>query len=444
MNVERRVVRFDEAFERARGILQVQGGTIGGRVVLIRDVEGRIAVLTDAPRSARTDALAMELSEQLGAFGGDASEILMFPEDFLDAERLFRSPDARPLFPPRLVAGGPSNVLLLEREITGLDWMRPPLAAPEPSGAEPPRMTFFGLKGGVGRSSALVLAARALARAGARVLVVDLDLESPGLGSLLLPQERTPDFGVVDYLVEEGVGQDDEVLLAGMVASSPLVLDVDGEILVIPAGGTRGQYLAKLGRAFQPAAVGDGVRELAERIDVMIGRLAARQGADVVLVDSRAGLHDLAAFAVTRLRAQSLLFSVASEQTFRAYRTLFEDWRGHPQLSSFRDNLHMVAALIPETGRDEYMRRFLESSYGLFSETLYEEEEIGQSDPEAFNFDLHDQAAPHFPLTVYWNRALQELDPVKRPGAVPDDQILAAAGAFCRAVGGLLGREVLP
>src|SRR5436189_94654 len=41
--------------------------------------------------------------------------------------------------------------------------------------------TFYSYKGGVGRSMALANAAVLLARAGRRVLVVDFDLEAPGI-----------------------------------------------------------------------------------------------------------------------------------------------------------------------------------------------------------------------------------------------------------------------
>jgi Mrp family chromosome partitioning ATPase len=44
-----------------------------------------------------------------------------------------------------------------------------------------PRIVFFSIKGGVGRSTALAASAWALAESGKRVLVLDLDLESPGV-----------------------------------------------------------------------------------------------------------------------------------------------------------------------------------------------------------------------------------------------------------------------
>lgn len=57
--------------------------------------------------------------------------------------------------------------------------------APAPPGSPPPKLgqviTFYSYKGGVGRSMALANVAALLARDGKRVLVVDWDLEAPGL-----------------------------------------------------------------------------------------------------------------------------------------------------------------------------------------------------------------------------------------------------------------------
>ncbi len=71
------------------------------------------------------------------------------------------------------------------------------------SGQRPPIVTFFSHKGGVGRSTALVATALHLARANQKVAVVDLDIEAPGLSSLLLASP--PTRGTLDYLVESGV-----------------------------------------------------------------------------------------------------------------------------------------------------------------------------------------------------------------------------------------------
>lgn len=89
---------------------------------------------------------------------------------------------------------GFEGVKVIDRLATEGNWAS---IAPESTGV--PRIVFFSIKGGVGRSTALAASAWALAQAGQRVLVLDLDLESPGLSSALLPGRR-PAYGIADWL----------------------------------------------------------------------------------------------------------------------------------------------------------------------------------------------------------------------------------------------------
>ncbi len=57
------------------------------------------------------------------------------------------------------------------------------------------RVTFYSYKGGVGRSLALLNVAAVLARAGKKVVAIDMDLEAPGFGLSALTR-TTPDEGV--------------------------------------------------------------------------------------------------------------------------------------------------------------------------------------------------------------------------------------------------------
>ncbi len=61
-------------------------------------------------------------------------------------------------------------------------------------------ITFYSFKGGVGRTMALANVGLELARTGRRVLLVDFDLEAPGLDTfdVLKPDHPTP--GIVDYV----------------------------------------------------------------------------------------------------------------------------------------------------------------------------------------------------------------------------------------------------
>ncbi len=64
-------------------------------------------------------------------------------------------------------------------------------------------VTFYSYKGGVGRSMALANTAVLLARQGKRVLVVDWDLEAPGLERYFTYfKSEDPNKGLLDLLIE--------------------------------------------------------------------------------------------------------------------------------------------------------------------------------------------------------------------------------------------------
>ena len=60
--------------------------------------------------------------------------------------------------------------------------------------------TFYSYKGGVGRTMALINVAILLAEAGKRVLIVDFDLEAPGIPSFGQFRCAGSRAGVVDYV----------------------------------------------------------------------------------------------------------------------------------------------------------------------------------------------------------------------------------------------------
>jgi hypothetical protein len=309
------------------------------------------------------------------------------------------------------------NVWLVDRLATEGDWAR---IAPEATGAI--RIVFYSIKGGVGRSTALAATAWALAQAGKRVLVLDLDLESPGLSSSLLSNERKPKFGITDWLLEDLLDNGD-IVFQDMVATSDL--SREGEIYVVPAHGEKpGEYIAKLGRAWMSKVQGDGVLEpWADRLSRLIKQLESSLSPDVILIDSRAGIDDVAASCVTGLGSNLvLLFALAGSQTWTGYNILFEHWLESHNAQRIRNRLQIVASLVPETDRAVYLKDLREDSYAVFANSLYDEIEppadnaVGP-DPtdekkwlvreyvEGWNFDEADETAPHSPWPVLWHRS---------------------------------------
>jgi len=425
------IIRFQDALDAAIRFIKDYPALLERSPLIIRDLYGKIRLFLQCEPTPEHQGLAEQLSDLLGGFGYSSGEIFLYRNDVFDAASITESPDKI------RIPNTEPPIYLLDRQITGQDWLRHPIQE-----SRPPRATLFGIKGGVGRSTALAVWAWHLANLGKKVLVVDLDLESPGIGSILLPQERLPDFGVVDWLVEQAVGQADDGLLLDMVASSPLAAATEGTVRVVPAAGGKEQdYLAKLSRVYLDINQDGKVLDFAHRLAYMLQQLEAREKPDIVLLDSRAGIHDIAAIAITRLTDMAFLFAVNTPQTWQAYRHLFTHWqKWNANLTAFRQNLKMVAGMVPELGRMDYLARCRESAYNLFLETIYEE--TVADDLNTFNFDLNDDAAPHFPLEILWNISFQEFNPQSEDYFKTNGALLTACyGNFLQATTELVLRK---
>lgn len=422
------IIRFQDALPKAVNFVQTNDDNLGQETIIIRDLYGKIRLFLQIEPNEQLNTLAQSLSVQLGNFGYPAPDIFIYKTDFFDPDSVINSPDKLKITSAEI------PIYLLDRQIIGQDWTRiriyPDPLKPEPNHV--PRVALFGIKGGVGRSTALALFAWDLARQGKKVLVVDLDLESPGIGQILLPQAQMADYGVVDWLVEDAVGQS-ESLLMDMVSTSPLARDLVGDMRVVSAAGCKEtDYVAKLDRIYRDIKQNGQSVDFAHRLDNMLRQLAERERPDFILLDSRAGLHDIAAVAITRLTDLALLFAVNTPQTWQAYRYLFTHWNlWSPDLASFRGNLKIVAGMIPETGREDYLADFTESAYNLFADTLYEEDQAG----EGFNFDVKAIDAPHFPLKIFWHRGFQDFNPLKQFNT---QDVALCYGDFLREVNNLV------
>ena len=403
--------------------------------LLIRDVYGLLSFGVDFKRSEHPEIVSKLEAEtaKLGAYMG--SPPVLCADDFIDVNEIFRDPSITEFTVP----GTEITVRMLERQITGQDW----LLSRDGVAQSAPCLVFFGLKGGVGRSTALAILAYHLAKVGKRVLLLDLDLESPGLSGLLLPPDRLADFGIVDWLVEDAVGQGPEVV-ERMVSASPLSENLRCEIRIAAAvGNSDGHYLDKLSRVYADVSAAGQPRRFSERVQRLVRTLEQKERPDVLLIDSRAGMHDLAALSIVGLASTAFLFATDAAQGWQGYRSLFSHWQSRPSVArNVRERLKMVSALFPESDQIIRARSFLERSYTLFADTLYDEVTAGRSVPDEgdlFNFDIDDTAAPHYPLRIRWSTRFQEFDPLEIPkGFFTEDEIRAAYGEFLDGVTQLL------
>lgn len=394
------MITFDEITPKLVQLFQDRGQAIAHvRPLLVnRDLNGRVRLILDggwehSDDRAALDEFARLVSEELRPHAAAPASILLFEEDF--AALLDEEPNRFPL--EQL-----DQVYMIDRLVTDSSWAT--FAASSPDGGAS-RIVFYSIKGGVGRSTALAAAAWWLAEQGKRVLVLDLDLESPGLSSSLLPEDRRPSFGIVDWLVEDLL-DNAAAVETEMVATS--ALSHNGEIFVVPAHGRlAGDYIAKLGRVWMPKIAADGHREAwSVRLRRMLDALEKRLKPDVILIDSRAGIDEVAATCLTELSPTLvLLFAIDGDQTWSGYGILFRYWRLAGTARQIREHLQVVGAMIPEINREEYTSGLRERSWTLFAEELYDVVAPGDvaAGDDTWSFDLPD-AAPHHPWDIRWHR----------------------------------------
>ncbi len=348
-------VRFDDSLPCfARLVRNSWGEDSIAKNVFLRDASGRLTfILVDDEHSKeRRIELALAAATQLGAYVDSAGFSVATPEELFD-DSLGDRAHWMTLDLDHPEYNG--KVHLIDRRIVGADWLRKPeRAAPAPA-----RFVFGSLKGGVGRSTALCVVAAHLASQGRRILAIDMDLEAPGLGNLLLPEGTLPKFGLLDYLVELEVGNIvDDHFCADMTGPSWLGQG-RGRVDVIPAIGqsslsSPGNVLAKLARAYLSSAAPNGViSTFADQVRALLERLGDPSRYDAILVDARAGLHETTAAAVVSLGAEVLLFGFDQPQTFAGYELLFAHLAtltAHDD-DIWQNRLHVIQSRAPRDSR---------------------------------------------------------------------------------------------
>lgn len=408
-----RVITFDRALpalvrvcEQTPGFEELRGACV------VRDLRGRLRLVIDPdparrdldPTGSRPDvgSLTRALHAELGEYfappiwstaepreaGRVARAVLEHPA----SERWAASYDDPVSGQEAVPARVPWRKH--ERRVSKDAWLDSSLARPPwELGKGPGIATFYSFKGGVGRTTALVSCAWQLARAGKRVVVIDLDLEAPGLGPLLGADRPR---GAVDFLADHlatGNGG-----FEGLTTPA-VALDEDGErVRVITAGRLQGGYLEKLARldyAATTSTAGTADESPVERALRALLFACRSERPDFILIDARAGLHDLAGMSLHRLAHVDVLVTRASEQAQQGFDLTLDALarrKGRGNLSCLV--VHAMAQVegTPEAIAEERdvlgrtFQSFARSAYPLESSLTVEDP--GQHTPKVLRFDF--------------------------------------------------------
>ncbi|MDX8521105.1 ParA family protein [Mesorhizobium dulcispinae] len=208
-------------------------------------------------------------------------------------------------------------------------------------------ITFYSYKGGVGRTMALINTAAELTRRGRRVLIMDFDLEAPGISTYKPFQNSGDSAGLVDYVAEFS-----KTLRAPNASEFVFecILSIDGTdrpIWVFPAGRRDEMYGAKL------ASI--DWQDLYEHRDGYLLFEDLRQQLkndyrhfDYILIDSRTGYTDVGGICTRQLADVAVLMFFPNEQNIHGLEAIANEIRIASANRSRQLDLLFVPSNVPD------------------------------------------------------------------------------------------------
>ena len=285
-------------------------------------------------------------------------------------------------------------------------WMNPPSeTAWSVEDGYPPVIAFYSFKGGVGRTTALASFAIQRARMGESVAVIDLDLDAPGVGTLLDSGTPATDgqFGVVDYLMELPIRP--QIDLSDYYHLSPNLSD-SGQVFVFPAGHIDADYLVMLACLdLEPTSDSDKHPLLR-----MLDHIRRELKPDWVLLDCRAGLSEASGFALSGLANLTILFGTTSSQSWDGLRLVIERLGAQRVRSSLSQaECLVVQAMTPDNAETAELAKstLRAEAENIFKESYYAEDPSNEDDDKFWYIrDMESEDAPHQPSVLYYMQRL--------------------------------------
>jgi cellulose biosynthesis protein BcsQ len=390
-------VHFDEARHAAVKALTafVEAEPRVQQAVLLDDLFGRIRVIVWVGSDAQKDEVRPPLAAALSAAVG---------QPYWTGEIWARSPEtsksddvvyARAWQQGRAVDSA-GKVRLSDQVRSRLSWLAGPRDPPWDAATATHQgariVAFHSFKGGVGRSTALAAFAIRRARAGERVVVLDLDFDAPGVGTLLAADAAgtIAPWGICDYLIER---PHSPVQLADYFHTCAREgVTGSGAIHCFPAGQLNDDYLTKVARLDLEAAPETRILEpLLEDVRVELKP-------DWILLDARAGLSPVAGMLLSGLAHTYVLFATAAGQSWPGLRRVLHRLGAERLLvGSKQADCILVQALVPESAdvASDARAEFAARAEQEFEDHYYAESADEPADDVWSVDDIDSSDAPH-------------------------------------------------
>ena len=222
--------------------------------------------------------------------------------------------------------------------------------------------TFYSFKGGVGRTMALVNCAFELANRGRRVLMVDFDLEAPGIEAFLDPYSARRSKGMVDFIVNyrttrEAPDVSDYVYEAGPAGA---------KLWVMPAGRRDELYASRLSGIDWGQLYGEEDGYLL--FEDLKAQWEDYLGPDYVFIDSRTGHTDVSGICTRQLPDSVAILFRLDQQNLDGLRPIVSDVRREAEGPRKKNiQLHFFPSNVPDMDDEDQV---LSKQLKLFRDSL--------------------------------------------------------------------------
>lgn len=253
----------------------------------------------------------------------------------------------------------------------------------------PPIVSFFSFKGGVGRTTELLafLSALTLSEPTRRALVIDCDLEAPGITALVDADRKLPGdlFSLTDFLAvchsDHSPDLRTSLDLAAYACRKQVLQirtkDSGSEHFFLPAHRDQTQLMRLDIRPEHLISSVDSTWLISD----LIASLGERLGVEIVLVDLRAGLSELSGPMLFDPRIRRVLVTTPSEQSVAGTESVLRQltkMRPPDEEPKFYDPTVLISFVLPELSESDELQNVRLRLLTAYPDLGQKEDQVGR------------------------------------------------------------------
>ncbi len=236
-------------------------------------------------------------------------------------------------------------------------------------------VAFYSYKGGVGRTLAAANFAVYLAKLGLNVVIVDFDLDAPGVDSKFptfdLPQGQ---LGLIDYILRFQRAGADPGPIAEILCSVPISSPRQEYSLgLIPAGDYLApDYAAKLNELDWRVIFSDQ-RDGVAFFQEFLARIEHELHPDVLIIDSRTGFSEIGGLCTQQLADETVIMSSLARESIKMTRHLAAVIRESQIARSLNKEVEtkVVVCRVPKPRDIEKLKTYCCKQFGVDETKLF-------------------------------------------------------------------------